>query len=379
MSTELFESPERVNPEAERAALIALSLVAGVGPGRMRAIMRHLGSAAAALRANERRLAAIPGVGPQTAAAIARFRTDGVVEDQLERASRAGARMVQAGEASYPRLLAEIYDPPPFFWMRGEITEADAQPVAVVGTRRPSEYGKRTAWELSRALVERGVTIVSGLAYGIDAVAHRAALDAGGRTIAVLGSGVDNVYPGRHVELARAITRSGAVISEFPMGALPDAPNFPRRNRIVSGLALGVVVIEAYDGGGALITTAMALEQNREVFAVPGNIHSKSSEGANRLIQRGLAKLVLDVDDVMEELGLLLGQAPAGPEGPAEAPSDLHPFELKLFEALGPDPIHIDTLCVTTGMDSSTALVYLLELEFRGLIRQMAGKQFLRA
>ncbi|NNF59333.1 MAG: DNA-protecting protein DprA, partial [Rhodothermaceae bacterium] len=222
-----------------------------------------------------------------------------------------------------------------------------------------------------------GFTVVSGLAYGIDAVAHRAALEAGGRTIAVLGSGVDRIYPSRNSGLVRQILENdqGAVVSEFPLGTAPDATNFPRRNRIIAGLSRGTLVVEARATGGALITAYEALEQNREVFAVPASVFTET-EGTNRLIQRGHAALVTSVEDLLREVGGTFETA-APPE--PEAPADLNRVEQKLYDALTTEPVHLDTLCAQTGLDSPSALVYLLNLEFRGLVRQLAGKQFFRA
>jgi DNA processing protein len=291
---------------------------------------------------------------------------------------------VALGEPEYPALLARIYDPPPFLWVRGRIAPDDARAVAVVGTRKASDYGRRVAEAFGRGLAERAVTVVSGLAYGIDVTAHRAALDAGGRTVAVLGSGVDRVYPSRHGPEVRRILEgdAGAVVSELPLGASPDAPNFPRRNRIVSGMSLGTVVAEARETGGALLTAAIALEQNREVFAVPAPVFS-DYPGTNRLVQKGWAALAAGPDDVLDALAPLLpaAAAPAPEAAPAapEAPPDLTAVERRLLGALDGTPRPLDAVCAASGVDAPTALVYLLQLEFRGLVRQLAGKQFYRA
>ena len=378
MSHSLFpeSSSSNVNTQAEQRALIALSLVPGVGPGRIRALLARFGAAEAAMQASRKALAAVPGVGPQTAAAIAAFDAHDAVEEQLRRAEQHDIALVAAWDERFPPLLRQIYDPPAFLWLRGTLTEADARAVAIVGTRRSSDYGRRMAHDFSYELGRRGFTVVSGLAYGIDKAAHQGTLEAGGRTLAVLGSGADRIYPARHKGLATEIAGQGAVLSEYPLGAAPDAPNFPRRNRIISGLSLGTLVVEAFEKGGALITARMAVEQNREVFALPSPVHSKSGAGANRLIQRGHAKLVLTVDDIVEELGLAESAPPPVPE--AATPPDLHPIERQLYDALEAEPQHIDALCQKTGHDPSTALVYLLGLEFKGLVRQMAGKQFFR-
>jgi DNA processing protein len=280
----------------------------------------------------------------------------------------------------FPTRLRQIYDPPALLWMRGTLTPADDRALAIVGTRRCTDYGKRQAHRFAQALVQAGFTVVSGLAYGIDGAAHRGALDAGGRTLAVLGSGVNRIYPSKHKRLAQSIIEQGAVLSEYPLDAPPDASNFPERNRIVSGTTLGTLVVESHREGGALITARMAVEQNREVFAVPGDVGRKAAVGTNRLIQRGHAKLVLDVDDILDELGMEPAAPDATGEAPDEAstPTSLNAVEQRLYEALDSDPVHIDTLCADTEIDPSTALVYLLSLEFKGLVRQMAGKQFYR-
>lgn len=368
----MTRTPQASDLASEREALLALTLVPGVGPGRIRALVAALGSAQAVREASPHTLAQVDGIGRQTALAIAHFDAAGAVAAQLDRAARVGAYLVTWWDDAFPPLLRETFDPPVVLWVRGDLV-AEAPAVALVGTRRATEYGRQTAHALAAALAARGVTVVSGLAYGIDAAAHRGALEGGGRTVAVLGSGADRIYPGRHAELARAITEQGAVVSEFPLGAAPDAVNFPRRNRIVSGMSLGTIVVEAFEAGGALITARLALEQNREVFAVPHPLNSPAGAGCNRLIQQLGAKLILDVDDVLEELGL---QAPAEPGG--GAPPDLNPVEQALYDALDATPVHIDALCLRTGLDPSTALVYLLSLEFKGVVAQMAGKQFYR-
>ena len=373
MSPSLFEDDGRLvikDEEAEARALIGLSLVPGVGPGRIRAVLARFRSAVRAMKASPRALAEVPGIGPQTAQAIAAFDGERVAGEQLRRAEEVGAWLLPLWDVRFPRLLQQIYDPPAFLWVRGRLVPEDERAVAIVGTRRATEYGRSAARDLAQALAERGLTVVSGLAYGIDGAAHRGALvPPSGRTLTVLGSGVDRIYPARHTRLAETIEERGAVLSEYPMGAAPDAPNFPRRNRIVSGLALGTLVIEAFEKGGALITARLALEQNREVFALPSPIQSRAGAGANRLIQRGHAKLVLDADDILDELGLAPTEAP-----PAPPPTDLGPIEQKLYNALGSEPTHIDALCAATGLDASTALVYLLSLEFKGLVRQDGGQ-----
>lgn len=385
----LFESltppPAPPDPDAECRALVALSLVPGVGPGRIAALVATLGGAREALATPAARLAAVPGVGAELARRIRAFDGWDAVDAQIRRAERAGARLVTRWSPSYPHLLAALDDAPAFLWVRGTLVP-DALAVAVVGTRRATPYGRRAAEAFAYDLASAGVTVVSGLAYGIDAVAHEAALAAGvagrGTTWAVLGSGVDRVYPTRHGALAeRIVDAGGAVVSELPMGAAPDAPNFPRRNRLVSGLCRALLVVEAYDRGGALLTARLALDQNRDVFAVPGPFDAPSSAGTHALIARGEAKLVTAPTDV---LGEVLGAAPTGtsPSTPGieAAPSPaLDGAAQALWTHLGPDPTPLDDIVAAGGFDASTALVTLLDLELRGLVRAYAGRCFARA
>ena len=370
------------DPERERRALVALSLVPGVGPGRVRALLAALGDAAAVMAAPASRLVRVDGVGRRTAAAIRAWDAPADVDRQFERAGAVGARLVALADPEYPALLREIYDPPAFLWVRGRLDAADGGAVAVVGTRRASDYGLRAAAAFARDLAGAGVTVVSGLAYGVDVAAHRAALEAGGRTVAVLGSGVDRVYPSRHAPVVREIlTRDlGAVVSEFPLGTAPDASNFPRRNRIVSGMSVATVVAEAHEKGGALLTAAMALEQNREVFAVPAGVFGAAA-GTNRQIQRGLAALAVSAADVLAAVApQSAGHAGDGAAAVPPPPdlSGLSKVERQLVEVLDGSPVPLDTVCARSGLDTSTALVYLLQLEFRGVVRQLSGKQFFR-
>ncbi len=361
----------------EQRALIALSFIPHIGPTRIRALVAHFGSAGAVLEASGYVLARVPGIGRQTAEAIARFEGFDAVDRQMRRAVQAEAVLVPAWAEDFPALLRHLYDPPAMLWVRGRLQAEDRQAVAIVGTRRATPYGKQMAYTFARSLAEQGITVVSGLAYGIDAASHEGALDGGGRTLAVLGSGVDRIYPATHLRLARRIMQQGALVSEYALGAAPDAPNFPRRNRIISGMTLGTLVAEAFPEGGALITARLALEQNREVFAVPHALGQPSGEGGNLLIRDGHARLVTSAEQILEELQIEPDDV-AQPN-PLTLPLDLNPVEAQLWMALGPSPIPIDTLCLETGLDVSTALVYLLSLEFKGLVRQLAGKQFLRA
>lgn len=378
------EPPER-DRAAEQRALIGLSLVKGVGPQRLRALLAAFEVPSAIFRASRSALTRVDGVGQQTAEAILTFEDRAAVRREMARADDLEASLISPWDDRFPNRLREIYDPPAFLWMRGTLPKEARPMVTVVGTRRCTDYGRAQAHHFGAELARRGFTVVSGLAYGIDAAAHKGALDAGGRTIAVLGSGVGRIYPQKHTALAERITESGAVLSEYGLDADPDAPHFPERNRIVSGLALGTLVVESHAEGGALITARFALEQNREVFALPGPITKGSSRGTNRLIQKGHAKLVLEISDLLEELPEVTVKEPAEVDADAIAtgtrpdPDDLSGEAERLYEALSDTPIHIDALCGETGLDPSTALPKLLELEFKGLVRQLAGKQFRRS
>ncbi len=374
--------PDLDDPE-ERRALVALSLVSGVGPHRLRALLAHFDAPSSVFRASRSALQQVEDVGTQTAEAILTFDAHDAVDREMERAEQYEATLVPPWDDRFPDRLRKIYDPPAFLWMRGTLRPDEGPMITIVGTRRCTDYGRAQAHHFASTLARRGFTIVSGLAYGIDAAAHKGALDAGGRTVAVLGSGVGRIYPQKHTGLARRIAQDGAVLSEYALEADPDASNFPERNRILSGVALGTLVVESFSEGGALITARLALEQNREVFAVPGAITKDSSRGTNRLIQRGHAKLVLDVEDLLEELPQVVPETEekeVDPEtGPASSPEEeLSEAQKRLYDVLTDTPEHIDAICEETGFDPSTALVHLLELEFKGLVRQMAGKQFYR-
>jgi len=379
------ESSEE-DPAREQRALIGLSLVSGVGAQRMRALLATFDTPSSVFQASRSALTQVDGIGPQTAEAILTFDDRAAVEQEMERAEKLDATLLSPWDERFPDRLREIYDPPAFLWMRGALRPTEGPMITIVGTRRCTDYGRTQAHHFAAELTRRGFTVVSGLAYGVDAAAHRGALDAGGRTLAVLGSGVGRIYPQKHTGLAERITEHGAVLSEYGLDADPDASNFPERNRILSGLSLGTLVVESYSKGGALITARLSLEQNREVFAVPGAVTKDSSRGTNRLIQRGHAKLVLEVEDLLEELPEVTVEDPdtveaetvsaeQGPDPTEELPDE----EKKLYDALTETPVHIDALCEETGLDPSTALQTLLKLEFKGLVHQMAGKQFYRA
>lgn len=360
-----------MHPDPEDLALLALTLIPGLGPTRIMGLVRHFGSAQAIHDASPQALRRVAGIGAKTIALLQQPPEWREVQDQLWRATQAQAQLVSCWSSNYPSLLREIDDPPLQLWTRGNLTQ-EAPRIAVVGTRRPTAQGQRFARAIAAKLAQRGIVVVSGLAYGIDAAAHLGALEAGGETIAVLGSGVDRIYPHAHRQLARAVRDQGALVSEYAMGASPEAGNFPRRNRIISGLCVGTLVVEAREEGGALITARLALEQNRDVFATPGSAYQQASRGTNRLIQRGEAKLVLDVEDILDEIGCEAAHAVAEPIALPEGPLR------SLYEALGEGPVYLDQLCYRCNLEASEALVHLLELELVGKVQQLAGRRFVR-
>lgn len=356
---------------------LELLSVPGVGPVRYRALVERFGSPEEVLRAPVASLAEVPGMDRSTAEAVRSSRDEGFVEHQLRAVERTGAKVISLWDPEYPPLLKEVPDPPPLLFVLGDPSSLSLQGVAVVGTRSMTPYGRSVAEELVGGLVARGFAIFSGMARGIDGVAHRAALEGGGTTVAVLGCGVDVVYPPEHRKLRDMIVRGGAVVSEFPMGTKPEAQNFPRRNRIISGLSLGTLVVEAGEESGALITAAFALEQNREVFAIPGSVRAPKSRGTNRLIQRGAAKLVMEVEDIVQELPAPKGEVPLRP--PPSAEPELSPSEREVMERLSYEPKHIDVLSAEVGRPTPEVLAVLLSLELKGLVRQLPGAQFVRA
>jgi DNA processing protein len=349
---------------------LGFNLVPGMGPARVARLVAHCGSPEAAWHADAFALAAA-GVEARAAAALqaARERID--LEAELRRAARAGVSLLSIESPAYPRLLREIPGAPPLIYVRGGLLEADDWAVAIVGTRAPSTYGREATYRLAGDLARAGVTIISGLALGVDALAHAAALEAGGRTVAVLGSGVDRPYPERNRKLAERIVEQGALVSDFPLGTAPVAANFPPRNRLISGLSKGTLVVEAGERSGALITVDFALEQGREVLAVPGSIFARQSAGANRLLRDG-AGLVTCAEDVLAALEMTTSSVQR--EARAELPAD--PIEAALLALLGYEPQHIDELGRAAGLPAPAAAAALAVLELKGLVRQPAPLQY---
>lgn len=377
MTHELLPSePDASDP---LVANLRLSLVPGVGPLTRQALLERFGSAEAVLAAAPSQLREVAGVGTTLARKILAAHEEIDAEQELRLCREAGVTIVADTDAAYPRLLREVHSPPAFLFVHGELKPEDALAVAIVGTRHASSYGRQQAERLAAGLARAGLTIVSGLARGIDAVAHRAAIQAGGRTLAVLGSGVLNIYPPEHKGLAEEIRGHGALLSENPPLCEPVAGAFPQRNRLISGLSLGVIVIEAAERSGALITARHAMEQGREVFAVPGRVDSRTSRGCHRLIRDG-AKLVECVEDVLEEFGPLVEAAPR-PDGtvmhhPAEL--KLNELELQVLNAIPSDPINIDRVVESCGLPVQRVLATISVLEMRSLIRRVSGSSVMR-
>jgi DNA processing protein len=360
---------------------LTLKSVEGVGDLLFRRLIDRFGSPERALEAPPGALAAVEGIRPAVAKRIHAARKDiGHAEREFERVQKAGFRIVLMSGPEYPAMLRQVPDPPPLLYVSGSLV-ADEATVSVVGSRHPTSYGIDVAGSLAGDMAGMGITVVSGMAAGIDTAAHRGALDANGRTVAVLGSGLNRIYPAENRDLFHAIAANGAVVTEFTMDAEPDARHFPRRNRIISGISLGTVVVEATRRSGSLITARMALEQNREVFAVPGSIHSFKSTGAHRLIRQG-AKLIEHAGHILEELPLAVStpEAPGRPEAidTDDAFSGLDETERAVIHALGAYPIHIDELTRTLGLGSGELVGILLQLELNGWVQQSPGGMIAR-
>jgi DNA processing protein len=358
------------SPEAdsETAYWLAISRVPYIGPVRIERLLQTFGSLSVAWSASAEELRVALESRSLTELLAARSRIDPARE--LERLSGLGIRAVYPGHLSYPRLLAEISGRPSLLYVRGEFAAADNTSVAMVGTRRATPYGRQAAERIAAELAQAGITVVSGLARGVDAAAHRAALEAGGRTIAVLGSGPDVIYPPEHRRLAEQILESGAILSEFPPGAKPDAQNFPARNRIVAGMTLGTLIIEAPSRSGALITASFAADQGREVFVIPGSIFAQTAEGTNALLRDG-ARLVRDGADILEDLGLSGSGAVV-----TQTQMSLGEDERRLLEAMGKEARHIDELAEAAELAAGAASALMLTMELKGLVRNHGAQYY---
>jgi DNA processing protein len=361
-----------------------LKSVPGIGNLIFKRLIERFGSPRGALEAPRADLLQVEGVTNRLAQAIRRQPLPETAAAEAAAARRSGCRLLPLTDPDYPRLLREIPDPPPVLYVRGSLLRDEAM-VAVVGSRVPTAYGIETAGRISEGLARLGFTVVSGLALGIDGAAHEGALAGGGRTVAVLGSGLDNLYPPQHRSLAERIAAHGAVVSEFAFSSGPDAHHFPIRNRVISGMSLGTLVVEAAKSSGSLITARLAADQSREVFAVPGSIHSFKSMGTHNLIRQG-AILVESAQDIASELKPRLAAAernPARPDpaspGPAPKAAPLAVEEQRVFDCLGPYPVHIDEIQRRVGIGSGKLAAVLLQLELKGCALQLPGKHFTRA
>lgn len=358
--------------------LLRLASVPKIGAQKIRALVAHFKSVENVFGASIKELAQVSGIDKKIASHILHH-TDGekFADEQLKRLNRINGRILTIWDKEYPELLKKIYDPPALLFVLGNFNNADLRSIGMVGTRHPTSYGQTVTEQLCTELARQQITIVSGLARGIDTIAHTTALHANTRTIAVIGSGIDVPYPPENKKLMDRIVEHGVVVSEFFMGTKPDAPNFPRRNRIISGLSVGTVVIESAEDGGAMITASTALDQDREVFAIPGNITEKRSAGTNKLIREGRAKLITNVEDIFAELQLQLS-LPLDDAAPTRVTLNLSSAEQQIFNLLASDPTHIDALAEQANAATSDVLVSLLSLEFKGIVRQLPGKLFMK-
>lgn len=352
---------------------IGFNIIPHIGAAKVRALIDHFGDLETAWHADADQLAQA-GLDRRAIDSLVSKRKTLDLDAEMAKIEQHGITFLTWEDAEYPALLQQVYNPPPVLYVRGTLSPQDQWAIAVVGTRKATVYGKQVAERLSAELAANGITIVSGLARGIDTVAHRAALEAGGRTLAVLGCGLDLVYPAENRQLAHDIVKQGALISEYPLGTPADAHNFPPRNRIISGLSLGVLVVEAGVQSGALITVDFAVEQGREVFAVPGNILSKSSEGCNRLIHDG-AKMVLGVQDILEELNLTM----VAQQSEARAILPENDLEARLLQLISNLPTHMDELCRQVRLPIHQVSSTLAMMELKGMVRQVGGMNYVLA
>jgi DNA processing protein len=352
---------------------VGFSKVQGIGPMRLRSLLDYYGDIEAAWQADPGELRAI-GLDKRSIENLYKLRHSLNLEAEMEKLARLNVSVLTWESQDYPRLLHTIPDPPPVLYVRGSLTRPDEWAVAVVGTRRASAYGRECTRMLVSGLVENHITVVSGLAYGIDTEAHQTVVRANGRTLAVLGCGVDIIYPAENRKLGQAIIEHGAIVSEYPLGTNPESGNFPRRNRIISGLSLGVLMVEGAVDSGARITADYALEQGREVFAVPGGILSKYSSGPHYLIQNG-AKLVTHVNDILEELNLTM----VAQQAEARAVIPDNDVEAVLLKQLSTEPIHIDELGQVTGLSAPQVASTLTMMELKGMVRQVEGMNYIIA
>lgn len=365
----------------ERLATIRLHLTRGIGPRLYGALVEHFGSAAVAAEAGAAALAEVKGLGRAKTRAIRSGIQQADPEAELEHAASAGAAVIIRGDPEYPVALTYLFAAPPVLYVKGSIVPEDAQAVSIVGMRKCSLYGQDQAERLAGGMARTGFTVVSGLARGIDSAAHRGALAAGGRTLAVLGNGLASVYPPENARLADAVIERGALVSEFPMTVGPAAENFPRRNRILAALSLGTIVVEAGRRSGALITARLAGEMGKEVFAVPNRVDAPGAAGVHGLIRDG-AKLIESLADVLEEFPDLEIAAPTGADAPRQETlslkANLSAEEARLMEVLDTQPAPLDVLASRAGLEAAKASGALTLLELKGLVRALPGGRFVR-
>jgi DNA processing protein len=350
---------------------VGLNLVKGIGSVRFKALLDVFGNPEAAWNASPEALIQA-GLSQKIVESFQRVRK-GVSLDQIwDRLQSLGVDVLTWDDGGYPRHLKEIDQPPPVLYVRGSLIPEDEWSVAIVGTRRVTAYGRQVAEEVATTLAQNGVTIVSGLARGVDSIAHQAAINAGGRTLAVLGNGVDIVYPPENRHLATQIMEHGALVSDYALGTQPDGINFPPRNRIISGLSLAVIIVEAGETSGALITASFAAEQGRDVFAVPGNINAPQSQGTNRLIRDG-AQPLINPQDVLEALNLTMVTEHRAVR--VALPSD--PIESRLYKLLSQEPMHVDEIRAQAEMPIETVSATLAMMELKGMVRQVGGMNYI--
>jgi DNA processing protein len=350
---------------------VGFNLVKGIGAARLRALLDYFGDARIAWNAPVEGLRSA-GLSEKLVENFLRIRREISLDQFWEQIQSQGISVLTWEDEDYPRLLKEIDQPPPVLYLRGDILPEDEWAVGIVGTRRMTSYGRQVTVEVATTLARNGITVVSGLARGIDSVAHRAAMQAGGRTLAVLGSGVDRIYPPEHRRLAEQIETQGAVISDYPPGTAPEAANFPPRNRIISGLSRVVLVVEAGQSSGALITASFAADQGREVFAVPGTIYAPQSKGVNRLIRDG-ARPMLDVDEILQTLDVeMVHQHRA-----ARAALPGNAIEAELYDLLGQEPLHVDEIGAQAGLSIEKVTAALTVMELKGLVRQVGAMRYI--
>ncbi len=372
--------PKNSNPNLR--TFLALSLITGLGSKRIKLLAKAFDDPSRIFELSKTELRSVETIGEASALSILSFKKWDEVDQIIKATEKVKAQIITIADPEYPPLLKQIYDPPALFWMKGNPEALSKAGIGVIGTRNATPYGKKAAERLSKELGEQGLCIFSGLAHGIDAIAHKAAVDVGAPTVAVLGSGIDNLYPRENADLANRIVREGgAVITEFPLGTIPDAGNFPVRNRIVSGMSLGVLVVESGMQGGSMITADLALDQNREVFALPHSLENLSGSGCNYLIKTGAAKLVQTVDDILEELPINQGEKTSSPKKELPSPKlwkeeDLDELSRKVCELLEKGEAQIDAIGDELEVNTSKLLVSLLQLEMKELVTQKAGKIF---